>query len=145
MAKQIEREVGNLMVFDEVRPAVSATRMSPCSALPQHQMDWDRAGADLAFVHTHTQRQAFPTVNAGTDGCCCAQVVQTALDGDIKRVIKPTLVSVTKVELTRDLGVAKISVAITGRESGQEQAMNTLLGLRGCVLCPVSAPNFPGA
>ena len=62
----------------------------------------------------------------------CTQVVQTALDGDIKRVIKPTLVSVTKVELTRDLGVAKISVAITGRVSGQEQAMNTLLGLRGC-------------
>ena len=71
------------------------------------------------------------------------QVVQTALDGDIKRVIKPTLVSVTKVELTRDLGVAKISVAITGRVSGQEQAMNTLLGLRGCVSCAtrVSAPN----
>ena len=62
------------------------------------------------------------------------QVVHSALDGDVKRHIKPTLVSVTKVELTRDLGVAKISVAITGRQTGQEQAMNTLLGLRGCVV-----------
>ena len=29
MAKQIEREVGNLMVFDEVRPAASFPRPSP--------------------------------------------------------------------------------------------------------------------
>ena len=58
------------------------------------------------------------------------QTVQSALDREIKRVIKPTLVSVTNVELTRDLGVAKISVAISGRPQGQADAMDTLLRLR---------------
>ena len=59
------------------------------------------------------------------------QVVQSALGGEIKRHVKATLVSITKVELTRDLGVAKISVAISGRPQGQDSAMDTLLRLRG--------------
>ena len=53
--------------------------------------------------------------------------------------MKPTLVSVTKVELTRDLGVAKILVAISGRPQGQDSAMDTLLRLRGCV-CSLRMP-----
>lgn len=80
-----------------------------------------------ALAHLHS------TCCTADPHCVYVQTLQAAVSPTRTTSLDATLASVTDVQVSGDLQVAKVYVSISGTERGQEIAMEGLSRLRGWV------------